>query len=177
MEFTENNGIKSNCGDFSLLTVLSKYSPLVKSRAFAFSSLGEMEDLIQEGNIGLLSAAANFNSNLSSFSTFARRCIDSAIIDYLRKTHKVSAVPEFMLVDIDGLELVSTVPDPEYSVSVKEEYTSMLKRAKISLSEFEYAVFSDLLHGFTQSETAERKNVSVKSVHNAVQRIRTKLKG
>ena len=177
MEYTRNNGHKLNGGTVSSVSALTGYASLVKSRALSFSACGcEVEDLVQEGNIGLLTAAATYNGELSSFSTFARRCIDAAIIDYLRKTHKMSDVPKSMLVDINGLEVADSAPDIEYSLLMKEEYALTVNKAGELLSDFEYSVFSDLIRGYSQKEISEKNGASVKSVQNAVQRIRAKLK-
>lgn len=162
---------------FSHMTVLADYSSLVKSRAMLFSSdISELDDLIQEGNIGLLSATLKYDKSLSAFSTFARRCIDSAIIDYLRKNSKISVIPSRKLVDIDDIEIPDSSPDPEHTVAIKEEYSQMLNKAKLELSAFEYSVFGGLLRGDSHAEIAVQNGVEIKAVRNAVQRIRTKLK-
>lgn len=163
----------------SAVSVLAEYAPLVKSRAghFAESQKNtDVDDLVQEGNIGLLSAYMNYDSSLSSFGTFARRCIDASIIDSLRKSHKLSSVPEEMKVDINGLELADAAPDPSHYVLVKEEYDKVLGKAQSVLSDLEYKVFCDMLKGYTAAETAENCKIGVKSVTNAISRIRIKLK-
>lgn len=162
---------------FSHMTVLVDYAPLVKSRAMLFvNDSCELEDLIQEGNIGLLSAAFKYDESLSAFSTFARRCIDSAIIDYLRKNSKPSVIPQGMLVDIDDIDIPDNAASPEHEVAVKDEYNEMVNKAKSVLSGFEYSVFGGLVRGDSHAEIAAQIGVELKAVRNAVQRIRTKLK-
>ena len=113
----------------SAVSVLKEYAPLVRSRACHFaSSSNETEDLIQEGNIGLFSAYMNYDSSLSSFGTFAKRCIDAAMIDCLRKTHKLSSVPEDMKVDISGLEVADASPDPAHFVLVRTNMKGIWSR-------------------------------------------------
>ncbi len=171
----ENGFVRSN--DASTVEILTKYAPLVKSRALKFlTNNGELDDLIQEGSIGLLSASRRYNGELSAFTTFARRCIDASIIDYLRKSSKLSCIPENMLVDISDVQVADFSVDPEHTVSVKDEYTLTLEKAKNNLSGLESVVFFDLLHGFSIEEIAERNAMNTKSVNNAIQRIRTKLK-
>lgn len=173
----KENRLLSSGDNVAVLSMLTKYAPLVKSRASYFlTSECELEDLIQEGNIGLLIASANYNSELSAFTTFARKCIDSAIIDYLRKTHKISSVPSELLVDISDIEVADSSQSLEHSVSLKDEYASLLKNADSVLSDFEHSVFSDMLCGLSFSEISQKHNCGIKSVHNAVQRIRAKLK-
>ncbi len=173
----DNNCISDGANSLSVVGIVTEYAPLVKSRALSFLTGGcELDDLIQEGNIGLLSAALRYNENLSSFATFARRCIDAAIIDYLRKSSKLSQIPSKMLVDINDVNIADSSPDPEHSVSVKEEYTEMLKKAKTELSKMEYSVFSDMLSGYSYDEIAYRNKINLKSVNNAIRRIRVKLR-
>ena len=176
----ENSKIYRDTTDItaaSAVTVLTEYAPLVKSRAQRYLSNGcELDDLIQEGNIGLLTAFLRYKSELSSFITFARRCIDASIIDYLRRTSKISKIPDALIVDIVDVNVADSSPDPEYRLSVKDEYLKVVDKAHSALSKLEFAVFSDLLHGFTYDEIAVRLGLNIKSVNNAVQRIRTKLK-
>jgi len=168
--FVDNEGL-------STVSLFTKYSPLVKSRALRFLVPGmELDDLIQEGNIGLLFAVRKYDSRVSAFATFARKCIDSAIIDHLRKMRKVSTVPGELLVDINDVEVVDLRSDLEHSVSLKEEYQHFLTKAEEILSAFEHSIFLMMLRGYSPSEIAGMKSVDLKSVRNAVQRIRTKLK-
>ncbi len=172
-EFNVSKGDTS----LSVVRIVTEYAPLVKSRALSFLTSGcELDDLIQEGNIGLLSAAMKYDECLSSFPTFARRCIDAAIIDYLRKSSKLSHIPEAMLVDIADVQVADTSPEPLHLVSVKDEYAFMLQKADLCLSRLEFAVFSDMLSGFSYDEISVRNGISLKSVNNAIRRIRVKLK-
>ncbi len=165
----------NNC--LNLVEILSEYAPLVKSRASYFSFDGcELEDLIQEGNIGLISAYLKHDDKLSSFSTFSRKCVDSAIIDYLRKNNKLSNIPKNMIVDIDGLEVADFSQSPEHYLLINDEYKSLIKKAKTQLSKFEFSVFSYTINGYSASEIANKLSVTIKSVRNAICRIRTKLK-
>ena len=171
------NALKTGNSASSTVALLTKFAPLVKSRALTFCLPGlELDDLIQEGNIGLLFATRKYDSRVSAFATFARKCIDSAIIDYLRKMRKVSVIPDDLIVDIEEVSVEDSTSDLLHVVSVKEEYQQFLQKAEETLSAFEHSVFLLMLRGFSGSEIAEIKGVDVKSVRNAVQRIRVKLK-
>ncbi len=157
--------------------LFDKYASLVKSRAIKFLSDGcELEDIIQEGNIGLIYAARKFDGALSSFPTFARRCVDAAIIDYLRKNSKLSQIPKENLVEFDFVQIADSSSDPEVALFSKEEYLGIINKAKGILSTKEFAVFSDMILGFSRDEIASRNEMDAKSVNNAVQRIRSKFK-
>ena len=172
-----NNTLPADCSRVSPVAVLTKYAPLVKSRALAFMCPElELDDIIQEGNIGLFTASLRYDSRIASFATFARKCIDSAIIDYLRRSRKLSHIPNDLFVDINGLELADSAPNPEISVSEKEEYEGYVERAITLLSKFEYSVFEGLLQGLSHKEIAQSLCVDIKAVRNAVQRIRAKIK-
>lgn len=173
----EKNSVVAASNGLSAVQIVTEYAPLVKSRALSFLTNGcELDDLIQEGNIGLLSAALRYNEGLASFATFARRCIDAAIIDYLRKSSKLSQIPSKMLVDINDVQIADSSPDLAHFVSVKEEYAQLLEKAESVLSKLEYAVFSDMLGGYSYDEIALRNKINLKSVNNAIRRIRQKLK-
>ena len=112
---TCDNGINNinNSDKLTPLSVLVDYAPLVKSRALLFLSSGcELEDLIQEGSIGLYSASLTYNCELSAFGTFARRCIDSAIIDYLRRK-----VIKFSTMDVRD-ELIDRLIDLSFAEDI-----------------------------------------------------------
>ncbi len=156
---------------------LALYAPLVKSRALKYVSGNvELDDLIQEGSIGFLTAYLRYRAELSGFTTFAVRCIDSAIIDYLRRQNKNSQIPDELVVDIDDFDIADRSVNIENSLAVKDEYRKMLDKAHSVLSEIEFSVFSDLLRGYTNREIAVRCSLSGQAVNNAVQRIRRKLK-
>lgn len=160
-----------------LVSLMTDYAHLVRSRAMSFiCSDVELDDLMQEGFIGLLNASESFNGELSAFTTYARKCIDSAIIDFLRRTHKLSRIPESLIVDIDDVSMADVSPEPDYLVSVKDEFSSVIKRAENELSDFEFVVFSGILKGLGYEEIAKLNGVGVKAVRNAVGRFRAKLK-
>jgi DNA-directed RNA polymerase specialized sigma24 family protein len=85
-------------------------------------------------------------------------------------------VPGELLVDINDVEVADLHSDLEHSVSVKEEYQHFLAKALEILSTFEHSVFLMMLRGYSSVEIAAIRGVDIKSVRNAVQRIRTKLK-
>lgn len=174
---SEITRVSADIASDSVVTVLTEYAPLVKSRALKYlNNFCELDDLIQEGNIGLLTASLKYNSELSSFTTFARRCIDASIIDYLRRLNKLSQIPKDLLVDIGDVQVADSSSDPVQRLTVKDEYLKVVERARTVLSKGEFAVFSYILRGFSPAEIALRLESNLKSVNNTVFRIRAKLK-
>ncbi len=161
----------------SVVTVLGEYAPLVKSRALRYlNSYCELDDFIQEGNIGLLTAFLKYKDELGSFTSFARRCVDAAVIDYLRRLNRLTEIPKDITVDIEEHEVAGTSPDPAEVLAVKDEYLKVVERARTVLSGREFAVFSYMLRGFYPKEIALRLETDLKSVNNTIGRIRAKLK-
>ena len=80
------------------------------------------------------------------------------------------------LKDIENIDIADKTPGPEYTVSIKDEYSALVKKAKAELSDFEFSVFRGCIRGVSKAQIAKEQNVDVKSVNNAVFRIRAKLK-
>ena len=161
----------------ALLLILEKYAPLVKSCASTFSGGGaEYEDLLQEGMIALTIAVKSYNKNLSSFPTFAKLCVMRAVSNALRSELKKGNIPENMQVQLDDNLLSDDTTDPEFLLSVREEYFETLRMLKETLSVFEYNVLLAKLSGYQNNEIARKLSVEKKAVENAVNRIHSKIK-
>lgn len=135
--------------------------------------LNEKEDLVQEGLIGLYKAVRLFDPTLSSFATFARLCIRSALIDGVRKVHDQGQ-------PLDLAELEDTIPaspteTPERILMGKEDLQELLQKVDRALSPLERRIFGLHLHGKSISEIALIVGKERKSVENALFRLRKKL--
>lgn len=165
-----------------------RYSRLVRSCARPyFLAGGDSEDLIQEGMIGLLSAIRGFQSGReASFYTYAEVCIRNRLRSAARAAARDKHSPLNRSVSLDvspfdgapdtcgyGLPKQS-VENPEDVVIGREESKARVKAMREQLSGFEKTVLDLYLDGFSYGEIAERLDRSVKSVDNAVQRIRRK---
>jgi len=175
---TENQLIANAVNDRdALLKVLGKYAPLVKGCVGCFSGKGiEYDDLMQDGMIGLVTAVNSFDSNLSSFSTFAKMCVMSALAGAFRANNKKSTVPKELFVEIDENTFWDDSSDPEFLFGIRDEYSGILKSLKKILSHFEYTVFCDKISGYQNEEIAIRHSVEKKSVENALNRIHNKVR-
>lgn len=130
----------------------------------------EREDLHQEGLIGLYKATLLFDPEQSSFSTFARLCIRSAVLDGLRRCRK----------DSDLLSETQDIPadrkeDPQRILVGKETLACLLKQTAQILSPMERRIFGLSLRGKSTKEIASITGKSAKSVDNTLFRCRAKL--
>lgn len=143
----------------------------------------EKNDLYQEGLIGLYKAALTYDEKSgTSFSTYAGICIKHSIISALRiyygkKNYPIrSSLPldsDSDTAEIQGLGLIT---QPEMLIIERESYEALVSKIDSELSRYERKVLKLFLQGMTYGEISERLQTSTKSVDNAIQRIRGKLK-
>ena len=152
-----------------------------------FLAGGDSEDLLQEGMIGLLSAMRKFNPSCAgSFRSYAGLCIRRRVISAARSASRLKHSPLN-----DGISLEEILTDehqrvslyagrrfdrsPEDQLLAREREGSFLSSYSRHLSAFETEILTLYLEGYSYGEIAARCGRSVKSVDNAVQRIRKKL--
>ncbi len=170
--------------------LLDKYTEIVSMKAGKYFIVGaEKEDIMQEGLIGLFKAIKSFDpEKQSSFKTFANLCVErqlqTAIKSSMRQKHmplnsylslNISAYDEnddTSLLEV--FETENTVEDPLDIVTKKEYYNFVEDRMEETLSDFEKQVLHRYTNGESYTEIAKRLNSQVKSVDNAIQRIRKK---
>lgn len=172
--------------------LFKKYEPLISSIASRFTSycgsLGlDINDLIQEGRIALNNAILNYREDRDdTFYTFARVCIErrliSTIIKAKRKKHKILNESLSIESDIDGtnINLENIIGDysniPERTMMDDEFTNEIMNYAKNNLTDFEHQVFELRIDGFEYKEIAVLLDKDIKSVDNAIQRIKYKFK-
>lgn len=168
--------------------LLTKYKPLVNQIARSyFLTGGEMEDIVQEGMIGLFKAIMHYNGKSASFKTFASTCIKHQIQSAVRvassEKNKIlsSALPIIDLVNTeeedDKSEIIfpSDLPSPDERLLEKERIIEIVENIRKTLSKLELEVLSLYLKGFSYNEISKQSGLSKKSVDNALTRIKNKL--
>lgn len=161
--------------------LVRRYTRLVSDLARRYYLIGgTQEDLRQEGMIGLLSAIREFAPGKASFKSFAGLCIRRSIIDAIRRSQNRNNLFYNEVLSFDQLlpdepQVFPIEQDPEQQVIGKDDRKRIEQVLQSKLSDFERQVLSLYLNGFRYSEIAERLGKPVKSVDNAVQRIRKKL--
>ena len=167
-----------------------RYKQLVRSRAHSYFLIGaDHEDLVQEGMLGLYKAVCEYNeSKAASFKSFAELCVTrqilSAIKNATRKKHTplnnyvslnrspVSENGELTLLDsIRSLR----VADPEEVMIGQENFEQMVQYLEKALSPMERRVLGLYLDGLSYPQIAARIEKPLKSVDNAMQRVKRKL--
>ncbi|MBR5094843.1 MAG: sigma-70 family RNA polymerase sigma factor [Oscillospiraceae bacterium] len=151
-----------------------------------FLAGGESEDLVQEGMIGLLGAIREFDPSLgTSFHTYAEQCIRNRLYSAIRSASRLKHAP---LNDSMPLEQLSDDPSsqvsaaeelfsrsPEDQVLARENKEELTRSIARYLSKMEREVLDLFLEGLSYRDIARALQKDVKSVDNAVQRIRRKL--
>ena len=183
----EDLSAMASAGDRQAEEILvTRYHRLVRviTRPY-FLAGGDSDDLIQEGMMGLMKAVREFDcSKEASFRTFAEVCIRNRVFSALRSAARAKHSPlnqsisiEAPFFDSNAYAAVtghSSSIDPEELLILRENAEHDLHRITQQLSAFERGVLSLYLDGRTCREIAADLKKSVKSVENAVQRIRRK---
>lgn len=157
-----------------------RYNRLVRSCARPFFLMGaDHEDLIQEGMIGLVKAVRDYDAGRgAAFRAYAERCIRNRMISAIRAASggKQAALNTSVSLDEEGEEHLSYQEDPETLLISREEFQERLAQLHSTLTTLEDRVLGLYLQGLSYREIGQRLNRSHKSIDNAVQRIRRKLR-
>ncbi|AXI38634.1 RNA polymerase sporulation sigma factor SigH [Bacillaceae bacterium ZC4] len=178
-------------GDSAALDFLiTKYRNFVRAKARSYFLIGaDREDIIQEGMIGLYKAIRDFKEDkLTSFKAFAELCITRQMITAIKTATRQKHIPLNSYVSLDKpiydeesdrtlMDVISgaKVMDPEELIINQEKFDDIeLKMGEI-LSDLERKVLSLYLEGRSYLEISEELNRHVKSIDNALQRVKRKL--
>ncbi|MGI6264738.1 MAG: sigma-70 family RNA polymerase sigma factor [Acutalibacteraceae bacterium] len=157
-----------------------RYEPMLRRLAERFRGASiDAEDLMQEGLLGLLSAARHYQSDEVPFSSYAFICVRrrmlSAIARNARRPDRLLADDEWER-EMEALGAASPgEDDPALQLARRETEEQLYSRLRSLLSEREYEVLVMYLDAYSYEETAARLGIPVKAVDNALQRARRKL--
>lgn len=162
--------------DSALACILARYKPLLKSSVYkVYTDQLDYEDLYQEATLGLVKAIKHYNDTKGAFAAFAKLCVESELLSYIRSIRKKSTIPANRLVEFKD-EFHTPLSDPQDIYIEREEVDHIKVKIKNNLSDFECRIIHCYIMGKSYEEIATELNVSVKSVDNAMQRVRRKLK-
>ena len=170
--------------------LLYKYRNFVRAKARSYFLIGaEREDIIQEGMIGLFKAIRDFRSDkLSSFRAFAELCVTRQIITAITTATRQKHIPLNSYVSLNKpiyeedsdrtlLDVISgaKVANPEEMVISREEFLDIENKMNNILSDLEWKVLMSYLDGKSYQEIAVDLDRHIKSIDNALQRVKRKL--
>jgi len=170
--------------------LIKKYKNFVRAKARSYFLIGaDKEDIIQEGMIGLFKAIRDYRPDrISSFKAFAELCITRQIITAIKTATRQKHIPLNSYVSLNKpiydedsertlLDVLAgkKTTDPEQLVISKEEVANIETKIGEILSGFEWKVLSYYLQGKSYQEISEDLDRHVKSIDNALQRVKRKL--
>ncbi len=179
-----------NGDEQALVYLLNKYKDLVNSKVGKYFIIGaEREDIMQEGMIGLFKAIKSFdNTKQNTFKTFANICVERQLITAIKTSNRQKHMPlnSYLSLntsayedDEDGTELIETfnntqIEDPLDTITKKEYFEEIKNSIHKNLSKFEEKVLERFIQGESYEVIAKKLDTPVKSIDNAIQRIRKK---
>ncbi len=176
--------------DKALEFLINKYKSFVRAKARTYFLIGaDREDIIQEGMIGLYKAIRDFRGDkLSSFRAFAELCITRQIITAIKTATRQKHIPLNSYISLNKpifdedsdrtlMDVISeeSISDPEEMMINREEFAGIEVKMGEILSSLEWEVLSQYLQGRSYQEIAVELNRHVKSIDNALQRVKRKL--
>lgn len=178
-------------GDNQALSyLLERYKELVNIKVGKYYIVGaEREDTVQEGMIGLFKAIKCFDTQKqNSFKTFANICIERQLITAIKTSNRQKHMPLNSYLSLNNSaydnedndeELINTfdsktIEDPLDTLMKKEYYEQIESTIDKTLSGFEKQVLNRYIKGESYVDIAAKLDAPVKSVDNAIQRIRKK---
>ena len=182
--------IKDDQDDEAMCYLISKYRNFVRAKARSYFLIGaDREDIVQEGMIGLYKAIRDFrNDKQASVRAFAELCVTRQIITAIKTATRQKHIPLNSYVSLNKpiydeesdrtlLDVLSgvKVTDPEELVISHEEFADIEAKMEDILSELEWKVLMSYLDGKSYQEISQELGRHVKSIDNALQRVKCKL--
>jgi RNA polymerase sporulation-specific sigma factor len=170
--------------------VIHKYRNFVRAKARSYFLIGaDKEDIVQEGMIGLYKAVRDYKGDkLSTFRAFAELCITRQIITAIKTATRQKHIPLNSYVSLDKpiydeesdrtlMDVLTgtKASDPQELIINREQFSSIEGKVNELLSDLERQVLALYLDGRSYQEISEQLNRHVKSIDNALQRVKRKL--
>lgn len=172
--------------------LIQKYREVAKIKARTYYIAGgDNEDAVKEGMIGIFKAVRDYEPGAgASFSSFLELCVDRQIKTAMsganRRKHKILTESVSLVLqegesengnpDIAHMMTAGREDEPENAALIKEAVELMRKAGEERLSRFERRVWNEMLKGETYREIADVLQKSPKTIDNAIQRIKKKIR-
>lgn len=181
--------IAKNGDKDALEYLLNEYKDLVEMKVNKYFIIGaEKEDIVQEGLIGLYKAIKSFDATKeNSFKSFANLCIERQLITAIKTSNRQKHMPLNSSISLNAnaydddsnTEFIEkldmqVLEDPLETITKKEYYKSIETKIDKNLSDFEKQVLQRYARGESYVNIAQKLEAPVKSIDNAIQRIRKK---
>ncbi|MFW5976751.1 MAG: RNA polymerase sporulation sigma factor SigH [Bacillota bacterium] len=173
-------------------TLIRRYQNLIYAKAkLYFLNGGDKKDIIQEGMIGLYKAIRDYEIDKnSSFSSFASMCIIRNIISAIKAANRNKKQPLNSSISLnkpiydedsdrnllDIFQDKDNLNNPEELIISKYKIDLIKNEIKEISTELEFNVIQEYLKGKSYKKIAETLDIHTKSVDNALQRFKKKLK-
>jgi RNA polymerase sporulation-specific sigma factor len=182
--------LRARAGDDDAVTeLLDRYRALARTKARSYFLVGsDRDDVVQEALIGLYKAIRDFEPDRgASFRTFAELCVTRQVVSAVKTANRLKHAPLSTSVSLDkpmrdepGTCLADLVPalsgsDPALAVVSADELRALQLHLEEVLSDLEVQVLRHHVEGKSYDQIAAMLQRHVKSVDNALQRIKRKL--
>ena len=162
-----------NSDENAMAELIVRFSPMVTAIARDLSEQFEVEDLVQEGMFGLLSAIYGYDKDKGAkFSTFASVCVRNRVMNAIKSLSRQNNFTVDVLTDV----IPDSSTDPQEIWSNREQNGQLADKFREKLSDFEFDVLKLYLGGYSYNSISHKLRCTAKSVDNALQRIRRKLR-
>ena len=164
------------------LTLIGKYRPLIESSlarfAPSFVTKQESEDMREEAERVFLCAVSSFDTEQEAvdFGLYAKICLRNGLVSEWRNIQARRRVAALPLDETVGLETPSEVEDLAARMVEDESFRQLCRTVRSHLSDYENRVWWPFVTGVSVSEIARDLGRDERSVHNAIYRIRRKLR-
>ncbi|WP_404799180.1 RNA polymerase sporulation sigma factor SigH [Bacillus aerolatus] len=170
--------------------LIHKYKNFVRAKARSYFLIGaDREDIVQEGMIGLYKAIRDYKEDkLTTFKAFAELCITRQIITAIKTATRQKHIPLNSYISLDKpiydeesdrtlMDVITgaKIMNPEELIINREQFSSIEDKMNELLSDLERKVLALYLDGQSYQEISEELNRHVKSIDNALQRVKRKL--
>lgn len=170
--------------------LIHKYKNFVRAKARSYFLIGaDREDIVQEGMIGLYKAIRDYREDkLTTFKAFAELCITRQIITAIKTATRQKHIPLNSYISLDKpiydeesdrtlMDVITgaKIMNPEELIINREQFSSIEDKMNELLSDLERKVLALYLDGQSYQEISEELNRHVKSIDNALQRVKRKL--
>lgn len=158
--------------------LLKRYLKLIRYYANRYSeNAADADDLVQEGLMALLHVIPRYREQLgSSFSALARTSIVNRMRSIVRRVGRYASPVENIAQVMEEQAGLVEKETPESILLEKESYAQCRMQVMALLSDREWEILQCVMEGASYAQTAQRLGIAVKSVDNAMQRVRRKMR-